>query len=98
MNKVRKTKINLVTAVLVAVGCMTHVSIKYNRAAERLEQQTARTESLKNAYIRYLEHKAGLTQLNEEGKVPVGCRTSFDEFNSQGFIYISLIIKTLEFK
>lgn len=41
----------------IVVGCMTHISIKYIRAVERLEQQAARTESLKNAYIHYLERK-----------------------------------------
>lgn len=60
MNKVRKNQIILAAIVLAAIGCMTHISIKYNRAVERLEQQTARTESLKNAYIRYLERKANI--------------------------------------
>lgn len=61
MNKIRRNQIILAVVVLAAVGCMAHISIKYNNAVERLEQLTASNEAMKNAYIRYLERKANIT-------------------------------------
>lgn len=55
--KITRNQIIMLAVIVIIVGCMTHISIKYIRAVERLEQQTVRTESLKNAYIRYLECK-----------------------------------------
>ena len=60
MKTITRNRIIMSVIIVIAVGCMTHISIKYNRAVERLEQQTARTESLKNAYIRYPERKANI--------------------------------------
>lgn len=61
MKTITRNQIIMLVGIVFAVGCMTHISTKYKRAVERLEQQTARTESLKNAYIRYLERKANIT-------------------------------------
>jgi len=60
MKNITRNQIIMLVIIVIAVGCMTHVSIKYNRAVKRLEQRTARTESLKNAYIRYLERKVNI--------------------------------------
>lgn len=60
MKNITRNQIIMLVGIVIAVGSMTHISMKYNRAVERLEQQTARTESLKNAYIRYLERKANI--------------------------------------
>lgn len=63
MKKIKITinPITMLVFIAIAIGCVTHITIKYNRAIERLEQRTARTESLKNAYIRYLERKANIS-------------------------------------
>jgi len=60
MKNITRNQFFMLVIIEIAVGCMTHMTIKYNRTIKRLEQQTARTESLKNAYIRYLEHKANI--------------------------------------
>jgi len=60
MKNITKNQIMMLVTFVIAVGCMTHITIKYNRAVKRLEQRTARTESLKNAYIRYLERKVNI--------------------------------------
>lgn len=57
MKSIRKKQIGLIAFTVISAACMAHISIKYNRAVERLEEQTTRVESMKNAYIRYLERK-----------------------------------------
>lgn len=57
MKSIRKKQIGLIAFVVISVACMAHISIKYIRAVDRLEEQTARVESMQKAYIRYLENK-----------------------------------------
>lgn len=57
MKSLRKKQIGLYAFVVISVACMVQISIKYRSAAERLEEQTARVESMQKAYIRYLEKK-----------------------------------------
>lgn len=57
MKNIRKKQIGLIAFVVISVACMAHISIKYIRAVDRLEEQTARVEYMQKAYIRYLENK-----------------------------------------
>lgn len=57
MKSVRKNQVSVLIIMAIAIGCMAHISVRYSRAVKRMEEHTARVETMRNAYIHYLEHK-----------------------------------------
>lgn len=50
-----RSKITIPVIILIVIACMAYLTIKYNKAVERFEKRSAKTDSLKAAYDRYME-------------------------------------------